>query len=90
MVVRTAADLVAAIPYMLGFHPRDSIVAVGTGGPHNTVALRMDLPMPGDREGTEQLTARIAESLSRNGFNKALLRSRGLRGLLEPVATQAR
>jgi len=44
---RTAADLVAAIPYLLGFHPADSLVLVSThsaGQPGVEFTLRVDLP----------------------------------------------
>jgi hypothetical protein len=47
MVIRTPTDLISAVPYLLGFHPQSSLVAVGSGGPHGTCAMRVDLPPPG-------------------------------------------
>jgi hypothetical protein len=52
-------DLVAALPYLLGFHPRDSLVVVTLrpGAPPSVgLVLRADLPPPGqERELVEQL-----------------------------------
>lgn len=47
--LREPGDLVAAVPVMLGFHPRDSLVLVATGGPSGHtlgLTLRVDLPPP--------------------------------------------
>ncbi|MBC6461978.1 DUF4192 domain-containing protein [Actinomadura sp. HBU206391] len=45
MVISTPQDLISAVPYLLGFHPQNSFVAVGSGGPHGTCAMRVDLPL---------------------------------------------
>ncbi len=37
------ADLLQAVPYLLGFHPRDSLVIVGLHGSRLVVTVRMDL-----------------------------------------------
>ncbi|HEX4249144.1 MAG TPA: DUF4192 domain-containing protein [Pseudonocardia sp.] len=47
--LRTPEDLVAAVPYLLGFHPADSLVVVSTrtaGQPGVEFTLRVDLPPP--------------------------------------------
>jgi hypothetical protein len=47
--VRDAGELVAAVPVLLGFHPRRSLVVVGTGGTSGRrvgLTLRVDLPPP--------------------------------------------
>jgi len=47
--VKEPADLVVAVPYMLGFHPRESLVLVATGGPSGRrlgLTVRIDLPPP--------------------------------------------
>jgi hypothetical protein len=47
--VRDQAELVAAIPAMLGFHPRESLVLMATGGRSGRrlgLTLRVDLPPP--------------------------------------------
>jgi hypothetical protein len=45
----TVADLVSAIPYLLGFYPKDSLVLLGTaspGQPGVDFTVRVDLPPP--------------------------------------------
>jgi hypothetical protein len=41
--VRSPGDLIEAIPYLLGFHPRDSMVIVGLADTRVTVTARTDL-----------------------------------------------
>jgi len=41
--VRNPGDLIEAIPYLLGFHPRDSVVVVGLADTRVTVTARVDL-----------------------------------------------
>ncbi len=42
------ADILAAVPHLLGFHPSRSLVVIGAGGPRDRVKLgfRYDLPDP--------------------------------------------
>ncbi|MEU4476595.1 DUF4192 domain-containing protein [Micromonospora sp. NPDC023966] len=47
LAVRSPADLVAAVPYLLGFHPADSVVVVAVRGRRVVFAARGDLPGPG-------------------------------------------
>lgn len=48
--LRSPAQIVAAIPYLVGFHPAESVVAVGLGRDKPAVCLtmRVDLPPPTD------------------------------------------
>ncbi|WP_238011549.1 DUF4192 domain-containing protein [Dactylosporangium sp. AC04546] len=47
VAVTTANDLAAVIPYLLGFHPDDSIVVLVAGDDHRIVhIIRADLPEP--------------------------------------------
>ncbi|SCL38930.1 protein of unknown function [Micromonospora pallida] len=47
LAVRSPADLIAAVPYLLGFHPADSMVLVALQGKQIIFAARADLPAPG-------------------------------------------
>lgn len=40
----TAGDFLAAVPSMLGFHPRDSLVVVAFAGTRSLGAMRIDIP----------------------------------------------
>lgn len=44
-VARSATDLVAIVPVVLGFHPRDSVVVLTFGGPGEAFHARVDLPL---------------------------------------------
>lgn len=43
MTVRGAADLLTAVPYLIGFHPRESLVLVGLRESMLVVTVRIDL-----------------------------------------------
>ncbi|HEY2950453.1 MAG TPA: DUF4192 domain-containing protein [Micromonosporaceae bacterium] len=44
LVLRSLADLLALVPYMIGFHPTDSVVVVALRGKRVVFAARSDLP----------------------------------------------
>ncbi|WP_232327444.1 DUF4192 domain-containing protein [Herbidospora yilanensis] len=53
------ADILAAIPYLLGFHPADSLVVIGLEHTAVRVATRWDLPLlPGALDDLRPLLAR--------------------------------
>ncbi|MEH0822446.1 MULTISPECIES: DUF4192 domain-containing protein [unclassified Micromonospora] len=47
LTVRSPADLLAAVPYLLGFHPADSVVVVAMRAQRVVFAARADLPERG-------------------------------------------
>ena len=57
--VGSADGILAVVPHLIGFHPTDSLVMLGIGGPHARIrlAFRYDLPDPPE----EELAADIAE-----------------------------
>ncbi|GII54783.1 hypothetical protein Pth03_31720 [Planotetraspora thailandica] len=53
LTLRTPSDILAAVPYVVGFHPADSLVVLGFGGTELLLTTRWDLrPEP---RGLEQL-----------------------------------
>ncbi|MDN5918278.1 MAG: DUF4192 domain-containing protein [Pseudonocardia sp.] len=49
--VRGTGDLIVSLPVLIGFHPRDSLLLVGFGGPNGRrvgLTIRVDLPRPDD------------------------------------------
>ncbi|RFS81596.1 DUF4192 domain-containing protein [Actinomadura spongiicola] len=67
LVIRTAEDAIAAVPYLLGFHPSRSLVVIGfDNAVHGTCAVRLDLPSSGAAD-------RVAALLAGNGFRRSLL-----------------
>ncbi|HEY0000524.1 MAG TPA: DUF4192 domain-containing protein [Actinoplanes sp.] len=64
IIVRSPAELIAVIPYLLGFHPTHSIVVIGVDGPLVTFGARHDLSPPDDQDITD-LAAVIASQPAR-------------------------
>ena len=67
------AELIDALPYLLSFHPHESLVLIGfagtaaAAGPQQVqVTVRLDLPTRPDEFGDEAL-APLAEVLQRSG-----------------------
>ncbi|MFC5748181.1 DUF4192 domain-containing protein [Actinomadura rugatobispora] len=73
MVIRSIPDAIAAVPYLLGFHPSESLVVIGYDGPHNMCAIRVDLPARDDRAETAATAERVVSVLGDNGFRRALI-----------------
>ena len=42
--VSSPAELISAVPFLIGFHPADSLTVVAMHGPRITFAVRIDLP----------------------------------------------
>jgi hypothetical protein len=84
--VRSPADLIAAVPYLLGFHPADSVVAVAVRGPRIVFAARGDLPPvgapPHERDG---LAAHIASVVGRQGAIAVMVVGYGPAGRVTPA-----
>ncbi|MGY0004213.1 DUF4192 domain-containing protein [Micromonospora sp. I033] len=69
LAVRSPADLVAAVPYLLGFHPADSVVVVAVRGRRVVFAARGDLPEPG--RDPRPPARHLAEVVARQGTDAA-------------------
>lgn len=54
--VSSPAELISAVPFLIGFHPADSLIVVAMRGPRVTFAVRIDLP----EHGTPEEQARAA------------------------------
>ena len=87
LVIRTPQDVISAIPYLLGFHPTDSLVAVGCGGPRGTCAMRFDLPHGGQAAPAGE---HLASVLAHNGFTIVLLAGYGPGAVVTPVMDAVR
>ncbi|MEU2610673.1 DUF4192 domain-containing protein [Micromonospora sp. NPDC007271] len=64
--VTSISDLLAAVPYLLGFHPADSLVTIGLTGHRIAVAARADLPAPATIRDWAPRAARQHLALLRN------------------------
>lgn len=70
--VSSLDDIVAAVPHMLGFHPRDSVVAVALKGPRERMSfsIRIDLLEP---EHDDKVVGCISDALDRADADSALV-----------------
>lgn len=67
VMLRSPADVIAAVPYLFGFHPADSLVLLAFHGKRIVFQARADLPPADDVDGVEAVGARLAEIASRTG-----------------------
>ncbi|QYC43889.1 hypothetical protein Nocox_31545 [Nonomuraea coxensis DSM 45129] len=59
LALTSPADILAAVPYLVGFHPSASLVVVGLEHGRATMVVRWDLPLPpGTLDGLEPLFGR--------------------------------
>jgi hypothetical protein len=65
ITVRSPADLVAVTPYVIGFHPTDSVVVIGVDGARLSFGARFDLPPP-DGDDAVRIAAVIAAQRPRS------------------------
>jgi hypothetical protein len=70
LVLHTPTDLLAAVPYLLGFHPSDSLVVIGLADARIVGMLRTDLPPP---EHTGTVAGELTEVLVAHKVELALL-----------------
>ncbi|WP_433530536.1 DUF4192 domain-containing protein [Micromonospora sp. CA-263727] len=68
LTVRSPADLIAAVPYLLGFHPADSIVVVALAASRIVFAARGDLT---DDADTQEASTHIAAVTAQQGADSA-------------------
>ncbi|HEX2893177.1 MAG TPA: DUF4192 domain-containing protein [Marmoricola sp.] len=64
---RSPVDLVAAVPYVLGFHPSESVVLL-TFGPGEAFHARVDLPREEDDQ--REVVTMLAEVVTRHGVGR--------------------
>ncbi|TMQ91698.1 DUF4192 domain-containing protein [Actinomadura soli] len=84
LVIRSAQDAIAAVPYLLGFHPSRSLVVIGFESDGNgTCAIRLDLP-------SSDAAERVAALLSGNGFRRSLILGYGPDGEVRESAAVLR
>ena len=88
MKVRSDADLLAAIPYMLGFHPSDSLVVVAFRGRAVMFGARQDL-VPDDDEHAEAAAGQLAEVVLRQDVDGAMIIGYGRRDRVTPTVRRA-
>jgi hypothetical protein len=84
--VRSPADLIAAVPYLLGFHPTDSLTVVAMQGSRVVFAARHDLPEPGTPEVKARAEAlHLAAVVARQAVDGATVIGHGAADRVTPA-----
>ena len=85
--VGSADGILAVVPHLLGFHPTDSLVMLGIGGPHARIrlAFRYDLPDPPEDGLAADIAAHAATVLRRQHLTMAIAVGYGLGKTVTPV-----
>ena len=81
------ADVLAAVPHLLGFHPAKSLVVVGAGGPRGRIRLgfRYDLPDPPDAGAARRIADHAVAVLAERGATTVIAAGYGQGRLVTPV-----
>lgn len=85
--IRKPADVLALLPYLIGFHPADSLCVVGLKEQAVTCAFRCDLPGLDD---LETFASALAETITAKPVGVALLVGYGRGHAVTPVVAAAR
>jgi uncharacterized protein DUF4192 len=85
--LRSPADMIAAIPYLLGFHPADSLVVLGLRAKQVTFQVRVDLPPAGD---AVPFARQLAAIVARQHVTRALLTGYGSEAAVTPAIKAVR
>jgi Domain of unknown function (DUF4192) len=86
--ISSAADVLAIVPHLLGFHPADSMVVIGAGRPRDRIdlAFRYDLPDPPNAGQAADIAAHALSVLSRRRLRTVIGIGYGAGRLVTPVA----
>jgi hypothetical protein len=71
--LRQPVDVLMAVPYLLGFHPRASIVLLGLTGPRNQVSTVVRADLPRSADAAPRQAAYLAGCVRRAGADRAVV-----------------
>jgi Domain of unknown function (DUF4192) len=92
VTIGSPAEILAAVPYLLGFHPAQSLVVIGARPPRDRVhvSFRYDLIDPPDREFARELAEHARSVLVSQQVIVAIVVGYGPGALVTPVAEEFR
>ena len=90
--IGSPAQILAAVPYLLGFHPDHSLVVIGARPPRDRVhvTFRYDLPDPPESAYASEIADHAVDVFAREQVTMAILAGYGPGRLVTPVASQLR
>ncbi|MDP4508886.1 DUF4192 domain-containing protein [Nonomuraea turcica] len=84
LTLTSPADILAAVPYLVGFHPSDSLVIIGLDRGQAKMVVRWGLPLPPDA------LAPLPPLLDREGVTQVVIIGYGAGDVVTPVVDEAR
>jgi len=90
--IGSPAEILAAVPYLLGFHPDRSLVVIGARPPRDRVhvTFRYDLPGPPEPAYAREIAAHATAVLTRKHVTVAIVAGYGPGTLVTPAAEALR
>src|SRR2546423_11127470 len=85
--LRSLRDLLAVVPYLLGFHPADSVVLLALRGREVIFQVRADLPPPVE---VPDVSGQLAELVRRQDATSAVVLGYGTGASATPVVLAVR
>ncbi len=85
--LRAPADVLAAIPYLLGFVPADSVVVLGLKAKKITFQMRVDLPTAAD---VEAFSKSVTPIVARQRVTRAIVVGYGAEAAVRPAVLAMR
>ncbi len=70
VTLRGPAELIDSLPYLLGYHPDDSVVLVGLHGSNGRFGCRLRVGIPSGEEGWDDLADQLADCLYGNSATR--------------------
>lgn len=90
ITLTTPQDIIAAVPYLLGFHPCDSLVVIVAAGRRVAVVFRYDLPDPANnRDPAGDLADHLLAALAQYDADEVALIGYGTARRTRPVLAAA-
>ena len=86
--IDSVAGILAVVPYLLGFHPSNSLVVIGIGPPQGQIklAFRYDLPDPPDAVQAGDIASHVVAVLKRQQIDQVIVVGYGPGTQVTPVA----
>ncbi|MFI6385919.1 DUF4192 domain-containing protein [Nonomuraea sp. NPDC050540] len=84
LTLLSPSDILAAVPYLVGFHPSESLIVIGMAADQAQIAARWSLPLP------EDALAPLTPVLEREKITELILVGYGAGPLVTPAIDEAR